>query len=124
MNDILVINPTQKLSLFSDTWSPKIVAELNDSHVKLAKVEGEYVWHKHDHEDELFFVITGELKIELRDKTLDIRPGELVVIPRGIEHRPVAEKEVAIMLIEPKGTVSTGDAADTGDKKSTSGEWI
>jgi mannose-6-phosphate isomerase-like protein (cupin superfamily) len=124
MNDIKVINLKQKLSLFSDQWSPKIVAELNDSHVKLAKVEGEFVWHKHDHEDELFFVINGDLKIELRDKTLEIKPGELVVIPKGVEHRPVAEKEVPIILIEPKGTVNTGDALDTEDKKSTEGEWV
>jgi len=122
--DILVINPHQKLCTFSDLWSPKIIAELNDSYVKLAKVHGEYVWHKHDHEDELFFVISGELKIELRDKVLELHPGELVVIPKGVEHRPVAAGEVSIMLIEPKSTVSTGDAQNTADKKSTQGEWI
>jgi mannose-6-phosphate isomerase-like protein (cupin superfamily) len=124
MSNIKVINLKQKLSLFSDQWSPKIIAELNDSHVKLAKVEGEFVWHKHDNEDELFFVISGDLKIELRDKTLEVKPGELVVIPKGVEHKPVAEKEVSIILIEPKGTVNTGDASDTGDKKSTKGDWI
>lgn len=124
MSNTKVINLQQKLSLFSDQWSPKIIAELNYSHVKLAKVEGEFVWHKHDNEDELFLVISGDLKIELRDKTLEIKPGELVVIPKGIEHRPIAKSEVSIILIEPKGTVNTGTATDTGNKKSTYGEWI
>lgn len=124
MSETKIINLQQKLSLFSDQWSPKIIAELNDSHVKLAKVEGKFVWHKHDNEDELFLVISGDLKIELRDKTLEIKPGELVVIPKGVEHRPVAKSEVSIILIEPKGTLNTGDASDTGDKKATKGEWI
>ncbi|MFO0703793.1 MAG: cupin domain-containing protein [Patescibacteria group bacterium] len=124
MSTIKVVNLQQKLSLFKDQWSPKIVAELNDSHVKVVKVQGEFVWHKHDNEDEMFLVINGELKIELRDGVLDIKPGELVVIPRGVEHRPVAASEVSIVLIEPKGTVNTGTATDTGDKKSTEGEWI
>jgi mannose-6-phosphate isomerase-like protein (cupin superfamily) len=118
------VNLEEKLKLFSDLWSPKIIAELNDSFVKIAKVKGEYVWHKHDHEDEMFFVIHGDLKIELRDKTLHISPGELVVIPKGVEHRPVADTEVSIMLIEPKTTVSTGDATVVEDKKSTRGDWI
>ena len=123
MSNISKLNLKQKLSLFSEHWSPKIIAELNDSQVKLAKVKGEFVWHKHDNEDELFFVIEGKLKIELRDKVLELEPGELVVIPKGVEHRPVAKKEVAIMLIEPKGTVNTGNIKDAV-KKSTEGEWI
>lgn len=121
---LLVINTREKLNHFSDLWSPKIVAALNDSYVKLAKLHGEYVWHKHDNEDEMFLVISGNLTIELRDSILYLAPGELVVIPRGVEHRPVAPSEVAVMLIEPKGTVSTGDAEHTGDKKATQGEWI
>lgn len=124
IKNILVINPNQKLCNFSDLWSPKIIAELNDSYVKVAKVKGEYVWHKHDNEDELFFIISGVLKIELRDKILELKPGELVVIPKGIEHRPVADSEVSIMLIEPKSTLSTGDAKNLNNKKSTHGEWI
>lgn len=124
MKNIKVINLEQKLSLFSDLWSPKIIAELNDSCVKLAKLKGEYIWHKHDHEDEMFIVISGFLKIELRDQILDLSPGELVVIPKGVEHRPVAAEEVKVIIIEPKTTLSTGDAINVDDKKPTQGEWI
>jgi mannose-6-phosphate isomerase-like protein (cupin superfamily) len=103
------INLAEKLALFSDQWSPKIVADLNDSHVKLAKVQGEFVWHQHAEEDELFIVLQGELTIELRDGQVTLGPGELVVIPKGIEHRPVARDEVHLMLIEPQATRHTGD---------------
>jgi mannose-6-phosphate isomerase-like protein (cupin superfamily) len=103
------INLADKLALFSDQWSPKIVADLNDSHVKLAKVEGEFVWHQHADEDELFLVIRGELTIELRDGNVTLGPGELAVIPQGVEHRPVAREEVHLMLIEPKEIKHTGD---------------
>ena len=119
-----VINLKNKLSQFSDHWSPKIVAELNDSYIKLAKLKGEYVWHTHDNEDEMFLVITGDLTIELRDTLLQLKPGELVVIPRGMEHKPVAKSEVTVLLIEPKSTVSTGDAQPTQEQKATHGEWI
>jgi mannose-6-phosphate isomerase-like protein (cupin superfamily) len=103
------INLAEKLGRFADQWSPKIVADLNDSHVKLAKVQGEFVWHQHADEDELFVVIRGELTIELRDGEVTLGPGELVVIPKGVEHRPVAREEVHLMLIEPKGIRHTGD---------------
>jgi mannose-6-phosphate isomerase-like protein (cupin superfamily) len=103
------INLAEKFSRFSDQWSPKVVADLNDSQVKLAKVQGEFVWHQHAEEDELFIVIRGELTIELRDGAVTLRPGELVVIPRGVEHRPVAAEECHVMLIEPKNTRHTGD---------------
>jgi mannose-6-phosphate isomerase-like protein (cupin superfamily) len=103
------INLAEKLALFSDQWSPKIIADLNDSHVKLAKVQGEFVWHQHAEEDELFIVLRGELTIELRDGEITLGPGELVVIPKGVEHRPVARDEVHLMLIEPKATRHTGD---------------
>ena len=103
------INLAEKLARFSDQWSPKIVADLNDCHVKLAKVQGEFVWHQHAEEDELFIVIQGELTIELRDGQVTLGPGELVVIPKGVEHRPVAREEVQLMLIEPKGIRHTGD---------------
>lgn len=106
---IRAVNLTEKFGLFSDQWSPKIVADLNDSHVKLAKLQGEFIWHQHAEEDELFVVIRGELIIELRDGSVTLGPGELVVIPRGTEHRPVAREEVHLMLIEPKGTKHTGD---------------
>ena len=103
------INLAEKFSCFSDQWSPKIVADLNDSHVKLAKVQGEFVWHRHAEEDELFIVVRGRLTIELRDGEVTLGPGEMVVIPRGVEHRPVSAAEVELMLIEPKATRHTGD---------------
>jgi mannose-6-phosphate isomerase-like protein (cupin superfamily) len=103
------VNLSEKLARFEDLWSPKIVADLNDSHVKLAKVRGEFVWHRHAEEDELFIVLHGTLTIELRDGAVTLGPGELVVIPKGVEHRPVAGEEVHLMLIEPKGIRHTGD---------------
>ena len=103
------INLADKLGRFTDHWSPKIVADLNDNHVKLVKVQGEFVWHQHADEDELFLVLQGELTIELRDGQVTLGPGELVVIPKGIEHRPVARDEVHLMLIEPQTIRHTGD---------------
>lgn len=104
-----VINTIQKLSLFNDYWNPRIIGELNGQHVKIAKLLGEFVWHKHDDEDELFYVIKGELKIEFRDKTVVLKEGEFIIIPRGVEHKPSAEKEVYIMLFEPCSTKNTGN---------------
>jgi mannose-6-phosphate isomerase-like protein (cupin superfamily) len=104
-----VVNLAQKLALFSDYWSPKIVGELNDSYVKLVKLKGEFVWHRHEHEDELFLVVKGRLLIKLRDRDLWLNEGEFVVIPRGVEHLPVAEEDVHVLLLEPKTTVNTGD---------------
>jgi len=124
MTNIVVIDPAQKLTKFFDLWSPKIVAELNESYIKLAKLKGEYIWHKHDNEDEMFLIIKGDLKIELRDKVLYLKTGDVVVIPKGIEHRPVADSEVHVMLIEPKTTISTGNSKNTEGKKSIQGEWI
>jgi mannose-6-phosphate isomerase-like protein (cupin superfamily) len=103
------VNLKQKLELFSDYWSPKIVGELNGQHVKLAKLKGEFVWHKHDDEDELFFVIKGSFKMEYRDKTVIVNENEFLIVPRGVEHRPVAEEEVSIMLFEPATTLNTGN---------------
>jgi mannose-6-phosphate isomerase-like protein (cupin superfamily) len=107
------INLQQKLSLFTDLWSPKIVADLNDSHVKLVKVKGAFVWHSHADEDELFLVLRGRLTIELRDGSLTLEPGEFVVIPKGVEHRPVAPEEVHLLLIEPKGIKHTGEVVES-----------
>ena len=104
------VNINQKLSLFSEYWNPKIVGELNGQHVKLAKLKGEFVWHKHDDEDELFFVVKGILKMELRDKTITINENEFLIVPKGVEHKPVADAEVHIMLFEPASTLNTGDA--------------
>ena len=103
------VNITHKLNSFSEHWSPKIVGELNGQHVKLAKLKGEFVWHKHDNEDELFYVIKGTLKIEFRDKTEIINEGEFIIVPKGVEHKPVADNEVSIMLFEPASTINTGD---------------
>ncbi len=107
--DIEVVNLAQKFSMFSDHWSPKIAGELNDMHLKLVKVQGEFVWHQHENEDELFLVVNGRLCIKLRDRDLWVGPGELVIIPRGVEHCPVAEEETQVILLEPKTTVNTGD---------------
>jgi mannose-6-phosphate isomerase-like protein (cupin superfamily) len=103
------INLAEKLTRFDDRWNPRIIADLNDNHVKLVKVQGEFVWHQHAEEDELFLVLRGSLTIELRDGSVTLGPGEMVVIPKGVEHRPVAAEEVHLLLIEPKGTRHTGD---------------
>jgi mannose-6-phosphate isomerase-like protein (cupin superfamily) len=105
-----VIDLASKFALFSDHWHPRIIAELNDSHVKLAKLQGEFVWHKHEQEDELFWVVKGSLRIRLRDGELIVGEGQLVVIPKGVEHLPVAAEETHIVLIEPRSTINTGDA--------------
>jgi mannose-6-phosphate isomerase-like protein (cupin superfamily) len=99
----------QKFSLFTEHWSPKIVGELNDSYIKLAKLKGEFVWHHHDDEDELFLIVKGKLLIKFKDKEVRLNEGEFVVIPKGVEHLPVAEEEVQVMLIEPKSTLNTGN---------------
>ena len=105
------INLADKLASFDDRWSPKIVARLNDYEVQLVKVKGEFVWHKHDETDDFFLVLTGRLTIQLRDRDVDLRAGELFVVPRGVEHCPRADEETHVLLIEPAGTPNTGDAA-------------
>ncbi len=99
----------EKLSQISDYWNPRIAGELNGQQVKLVKFKGEFIWHKHDDEDEMFLVISGGFKMELRDKTLHLQEGEFVIIPRGTEHKPVAPEEVHVMLFEPASTLNTGD---------------
>lgn len=103
------VNINEKLSLFSDYWNPRLVGELNGQQVKLVKLQGEFVWHKHDNEDELFYVVKGVLKMEFRDRTVVINEGEFLIVPRGVEHKPVADNEVAIMLFEPSSTLNTGN---------------
>lgn len=105
-----VINLRDKLARFTDHWSPRVIAEMNDYQFKLVKVRGEFVWHAHQETDEVFIVIEGELILEFRDKSIRLRPGELYVVPRGVEHRPTATQECAIMLVEPRGVVNTGAA--------------
>jgi len=103
------INLIQKFTLFDDYWQPKIVGELNDTYIKIVKLKGEFVWHQHIAEDELFLVIQGHLRIFLRDGEIDLEPGELAIIPRGVEHCPVAKEEAQVVLIEPKTTLNTGN---------------
>jgi mannose-6-phosphate isomerase-like protein (cupin superfamily) len=107
--------------LFKAYWSPKIVGELNDSYVKIVKLKGEFVWHKHESEDELFLVIKGKLLIRLRDKDISLEEGELIIIPKGVEHMPVAQEEVRVILIEPKTTVNTGSITN---ERTVASEWI
>ena len=106
---IAKVNLREKLALFHDHWSPRIVGELNGQHVKLVKFQGEFVWHKHDHEDELFLVVHGRFRMEFRDRHVWLEEGEFLIVPRGVEHRPVAEQEVHVLLFEPAGTLNTGD---------------
>ncbi|WP_035846567.1 cupin domain-containing protein [Kitasatospora azatica] len=108
------VNLAAALATFTDHWAQRKIAEVNDYEIKLAKVQGEFVWHKHDDTDEPFLVISGRLTIQLRDGDVALGPGELYVVPRGVEHCPRADEETAILLVEPKGTVNTGDAA--GDR--------
>ncbi|KPK77727.1 MAG: mannose-6-phosphate isomerase [Gemmatimonas sp. SM23_52] len=103
------INLAEKFRLFADLWSPKIVGEVNDFHIKLVKLRGEFVWHHHDEEDELFLVVKGRLLIKLRDRDIWLEEGEFVIIPRGVEHLPVAPEEVQVLLVEPKSTLNTGN---------------
>ena len=112
----------EKFALFADHWRPRIVAELNGQHVKLAKLQGEFVWHHHEQEDELFLVVKGELTIELRDGPVLLQPGEFLVVPAGVEHRPVAPSEVEVLLLEPVATVNTGNVSS--DRTVMAPDWI
>jgi mannose-6-phosphate isomerase-like protein (cupin superfamily) len=103
------VNLEEKLSRVNEYWSPKIVGELNDSYVKVVKLQGEFVWHHHDHEDEMFLVVTGNLRMRFRDREEIIKPGEFIIVPKGVEHLPVADEEVHIVLFEPKTTLNTGN---------------
>jgi mannose-6-phosphate isomerase-like protein (cupin superfamily) len=105
------IDLAEKLSTFAEYWQPRVVAEFNGNDVMVVKTKGEFVWHKHDDTDDFFLVLKGTLAIELRDRTVTVGPGQLFIVPKGIEHRPVATEEVHVLLIEPRGTPNTGDAA-------------
>ena len=111
----------QKLTLIRDLWSPKVVGAVNDFHVKLVKLKGEFVWHSHDVEDELFLVVNGTLRMQFRNEEILVEPGEFIVVPHGTEHRPVADEEVHVVLLEPKTTVNTGTA---GGERTRDVEWI
>ena len=106
------VNLAEKLSLFGDHWSPKIVGELNGQRVKLVKLQGEFVWHHHEEEDELFLVVEGGFRMEFLDREVWLEEGEFIVVPRGVEHRPVADEEVSVLLFEPASTLNTGNVKD------------
>jgi len=116
------VNLREKLNKFNQLWSPKIIGELNESYIKVAKLKGEFIWHKHEREDELFFVVKGKLVVKLREKEIKLEEGEFFIIPKGVEHLPVAEDEVHVMLIEPKSTLNTGNVIN--EKTQESLEWI
>jgi mannose-6-phosphate isomerase-like protein (cupin superfamily) len=116
-----LINIPNKFGLFQDYWSPRIAGELNDSHLKLVKLKGEFVWHHHDNEDELFLVVKGKLVIKLRDRDIRLEEGEFVIIPKGVEHCPVAEEEVHVILLEPKSTLNTGNIQN---ERTIAAQWI
>jgi mannose-6-phosphate isomerase-like protein (cupin superfamily) len=116
------INLNEKLAGFSDHWSPKIIARMNDYHFKLVKFQGDFVWHSHEDTDEVFIVLEGEMSIEFRTDKVDLKSGEMFVVPKGVEHKPIAEQECKVMLVEPAGTVNTGEAG--GDLTATGGIWI
>ncbi|WNZ56719.1 cupin domain-containing protein [Microbulbifer sp. TRSA007] len=117
-----VINFKEKLNLFSEHWSPKVIAEMNDYQFKLVKIQGEFTWHDHPDTDEVFVVISGHMQIEFRDSVISLGPGEMTVVPKGVEHKPRAEQECEVLLIEPKGVVNTGDAG--GDLTAKNDVWI
>ena len=116
------INFAEKLARFTERWSPRIIAQLNDYHVKLVKIEGEFVWHSHAETDEVFIVLDGEMTIHFRDGEVALRAGEMFVVPRGREHKPFAPRECRIMLVEPAGTVNTGDAQS--ERTAEDGVWV
>ena len=116
------INLKDKLAKFSDHWSPKVIAELNDYQFKLVKIQGEFVWHNHSHTDEVFIVIEGCLKIEFAEQIIELSAGEMYVVPKGVQHKPYAEEECKVMLVEPKGVVNTGEAES--DLTASNDVWI
>ena len=117
-----VINIQEKFAKFDEHWSPKVIAQMNDYHIKIAKIQGEFVWHSHPETDEVFIVVQGEMQIAFRDGTAALKEGEMLVVPKGVEHKPIAEKECHILMVEPAGTLNTGDAG--GDLTVEEVEWV
>ena len=116
------INFRRKLAKFSEHWSPKVIAQMNDYQFKLVKIQGEFVWHSHGETDDVFIVLDGEMSIELRDGQVDVKAGEMFVVPKGVEHKPVADRECQLLLVEPIGTINTGDAG--GEMTAANDVWI
>ena len=116
------VNFQEKLSLFSEHWSPKVIAEMNDYQFKLAKLHGEFVWHQHDDTDETFIILSGSLVIELEDESVELEEGDLYVVPKGVQHRPIAKNECHVLLIEPRGVINTGEA--TSELRAENDQWI
>jgi len=116
------IDLDSRLALFEDCWSPRIIAELNGQHVKLAKLEGEFTWHAHPNADELFLVLQGGFTMQFRNRSVEVGEGQVIVVPRGVEHRPVADAPCAVLLLEPAGLLNTGDGPSTD--QTTAGIWI
>ena len=117
-----VINFARKFELLSEQWTPKVIAELNDYQFKVVRIEGDFVWHDHSETDEAFIVLDGELRIDFRDRSVVLGPGEMFVVPKGTEHKPFAEREVKMLLIEPRGTLNTGHAG--GERTAENDVWI
>jgi len=117
-----VINFARKFDLFSEQWQPKVVAELNDVQFKIVRIEGDFLWHDHPETDEAFLVLDGELRIDFRDRSVTLGPGEMFVVPKGVEHKPFAAKEVRMLLIEPRGTLNTGH--EGGERTAENDVWI
>ncbi|MGO4451130.1 cupin domain-containing protein [Phyllobacterium sp. TAF24] len=116
------INFSEKFGLFTEQWQPKVVAELNDYQFKIARLEGDFIWHDHPETDEAFIVLDGELRIDFRDGSVTIKPGEMYVVPKGVEHKPYAEREVRLMMIEPRGVVNTG--REGGARTAQNDVWV
>ncbi len=116
------INFSEKFSKFSERWKPKIIAQMNDYHFKIVKLQGEFVWHKHDDTDEVFIVLDGEMSIAFKDGSVLLKPGEMLVVPKEEEHKPIAKDECKVMLVEPAGTINTGDAG--GEMTAENNVWI
>lgn len=116
------INFSNKFDKFSDHWSPKVIAEMNDYQFKLVKIKDDFIWHMHEDTDEVFIVVEGEIAIEFEEETINLKTGEMLVVPQGIKHRPYAEKEACIMLVEPKGVLNTGDKID--ELTAPNDEWV
>lgn len=120
--DYQAINIKDKFNKFSDQWSPRVVAEINDYQFKLARLQGEFIWHKHDDTDEAFIIVSGALRLEFRDGRVDLSEGDMFVVPRGVEHKPSADRECLVMVVEPRGVVNTGDAG--GERTAPNDVWV